>query len=307
MSRPRTLIVLVLLAFLAGCASRPPARDPASGIGSGADASQLREFPQSSEVEEPWTGEAEDEAADSSQKEDDSTRTDEGAPPPWSPPVSRTGTMGGGGLQRAAIREYLTSLPISAVVLADTAAARIYLETLVAQMGIADYTGAGRELRIGFSIEEIDSSHNHYARARLEFVLDSGGDRLAPVSRSVLFGRSVFSSVSRYDAGMNSLLGIPAQEIDIARDRLEEELRETALRDGLEYRVNPADSHDPEIRAVLDAVSIAGSREGYRYSFYVPGDLEDILRGILEGSPYRFWMDRGRREIMIVETDTGDR
>lgn len=220
--------------------------------------------------------------------------------PPWVPPVSSE-TRPASDLQRAAMRRYLEGRTTGVVVRASDDSARLYLSAVTEELG---YGREGdRTLRIAFSIEEIESERNHYAYAVLRLDLDSGADRLEPSSTVELVGRSVFSPISGYDAGMNSLLAIPVEEISSAVAELERSIVEAAVNDGLEYRV--VAQRGDTIRAVLDAVSRAGERTGYRFSLSVPQELDRALERILDGSSYRSEVDYEYRVVTI--TEMGDR
>lgn len=221
----------------------------------------------------------------------------------WTPPVSRAPDTPGD-MQRASLRTYFyRSAPVAAVMVEDDSA-RAYIEMVLARAGYLTALDGRQTLRVDLSFRRLGSEQNSYAEAVLRFRLDSAPGGLAPVASTELRGRSVFSPVSVYDAGMNSLLGIDSEEIEVTIDELRADLVAEAVRRGIEYRVTAPDIED--LRAVLDAVSVASDRSGYRYSFSVPEDLIRVLRRILDGSPYDAVIEAEQRHVTIVPMETGE-
>lgn len=220
----------------------------------------------------------------------------------WVPPVSRA-LATPGNLQRTELREYLEGLPTAVHIVTADEAARRYLEFVAAELGYSAGRGDRGTLRIEPAFRELESNRNFYAEAAIAVGLDAGPGGLFPMSVSEIRGPTVFSPVSVYDAGMNSLLGISLEAIESVIDELRRNLIVQAHHRGIEYRVDAPD--DDASRAVLDAVFLAADRRGYRYSFYTPEDLEQVLRQILQGSSYTVHFERERRHISIVPMETG--
>ena len=220
----------------------------------------------------------------------------------WEPPPFET-RLSPDRSQRAALRAYLRAVPLTVVPEAQTDAARIYLEHLVTRLGYRSVAeGAGR-VRCTSAIESIESTRNYYARAHIRFALESVfGDT---VSTTELSGTSVFSPISVYDAGMNSLLRIPVAEFE----RVIGELVESAItqyeRNGLEYRVEGV-LHD-ELEAVLRAVTFPASGSDRRSAFHSPSDLQTVLDRMLDGSPYTVEVHGTTRTIVFSERETRGR
>ena len=214
----------------------------------------------------------------------------------WTPPVERVTPDVG---QRAALRTYLEAIPLVVIPETPIEPARLYIEHLVEQLGYRSTDERARHVRCVFSIEQIESDRNHYARAHLRCVLES-----TTVERTVsaeLSGMSVFSSVSVYDAGMNSLLRIPDTELERVIGELVEAVIAEQERDGLEYRVEGV-SHD-DLTAVLETVSSPASAYDRRYAPYSPVDMQTVLKEILHGSPYDAEVHAATRTIVFFERE----
>lgn len=300
---PRLLpfVCLGVLLFLAACATMPP------------DVSEEPAVPPQSDaaVDEPPRRDATDrssppmtpEPADSVGADEERPEMDTPAESLWVPPISRAADMPSD-LQREALRSYLSGrTPVPAIVVDDEATRR-YLEFVTARLGFSSDSGNRGTLRIETWIEQRESDRNYYAEAIIGLRLNAGPDGLYPVSTTEIRGRSVFSPVSVYDAGMNSLLGVSLEEIDGTIEMLRNDIIAQAIREGIEYRVVAADHED--VQAVLDAVFTTSVREGYRYSFHTPDDMARALSRILQGSPFEARLDGDRRRVTIIAAETGE-
>jgi len=294
MSRLISLVCTVVLLLLTACATAPeqPDRVPIASP----------EPPESPESVSPGVPDrAESSPGDTAGDAAVAQQTE--AVERWTPPVSRVPDTPGD-MQRASLRAYFhRSTPVATVTVEDDSA-RSYLEMVLARSGYSTTLDGRQTLQADLSIDRLESDRNSYAEAVLRFRLESAPGGLAPVVSTELRGRSVFSPVSVYDAGMNSLLGIDSEEIEATINGLRADLVAEAVRRGIEYRVTAPESED--LRAVLNAVSVASDRSGYRYSFSVPGDLIRVLRRILDGSPYDAVIEVERRHVTIVPMETGE-
>ncbi len=211
----------------------------------------------------------------------------------WLPPDTRVGGEATT-QERLQLERYLSRLSRgSRIVTADELSA-LYLERVTEEIGYPPVEGSALTVSFLFTIEEIPSNQNFYARGRLVMTVEIEGDS-ATLSDEVV-GRSVISPLSVYDAGMNSLLAIPSDELAQLAEDLRLRLERRLLDIGLEYRFDGIDDEH-----VLRVVRAVARQDGDRWrSFLSPQSMSDRLEDYLRESPYELVSSATKREFIFV-------
>jgi hypothetical protein len=219
----------------------------------------------------------------------------------WTPPESVFVRTADPDLARA-IRRYLRSLPEAHEIDAPTTDAGEIIARSLDRSRSGAPAGPRRTVRWTVDFEEERGLRGWYGVATVTVSVDSGAIGRSPGTQISVFGPSVFSPVSGYDACMNSLLRIDRETRMLAFSTATREIEERATHVGLEYVVTG--TRTEEIDAVLRSVALPTDTETRWFAILPPDDLEGALARNLDGSSFEARVNERTRTVTFSSEDS---